>query len=175
MDDNNRHISPGHLSPPTVRPASPGDRDWIVDELTRNWGGVEISSLDVWYRVDELPALVACVGADRVGLVTHTIPRTGEGCEVLTLSSRLENAGIGTMLLDAAAQRARLAGCRRVFLTTTNDNLRAIGFYQRRGWSMVAVHRGAMDRARAVKPSIPLMGMNNIPLHDEIEFELLLR
>jgi hypothetical protein len=58
-----------------------------------------------------------------------------------------------------------------VFLTTTNDNLRAVGFYQRRGWSLVAVHRGAMDRARNEKPSIPLIGMNGIEMHDEIELE----
>lgn len=106
-----------------------------------------------------------------MGLLTHTPPTPGNGCEVITLSSRAEGAGVGTALLGAAVEAARSAGCTRVFLTTTNDNLRAIGFYQKRGWRLVAVHRGAMDRAREVKPAIPLIGFNGIPMHDEIELE----
>jgi len=31
---------------------------------------------------------------------------------------------------------------RRVFLITTNDNLHALDFYQRRGFELVAVHCG---------------------------------
>jgi GNAT superfamily N-acetyltransferase len=130
--------------------------------------------LGAWRNADALPAFIAWRGLERVGLATHTAAGAGGECEVITLSSTLENAGVGAMLLKACVEHARSAGCRRVFLTTTNDNLRAIGFYQRRGWRMVAVHRGAMDRARAIKPTIPVLGMNNIPLHDEIEFEFLL-
>ncbi len=143
-------------------------------ELVRNWADVAISSLGVWHQADVLPSLIARCDSQRVGLATFTPPLAGGACEVITLSSTLENAGVGAMLLDACVAVARSAGCHRVFLTTTNDNLRAIGFYQKRGWRMVAVHRGAMDRARANKPTIPLIGMNKIPLHDEIEFEFLL-
>lgn len=171
MADTNRHNSPTRIA---IQPGTEQDRSWIAEELTRNWGGVEISSLGVWHRADMLPCLIAWNDSKRVGLATFTPPQAGEACEVITLSSALENAGVGAALLGACVECARSAGCRRVFLTTTNDNLRAIGFYQRRGWRMVAVHRGAMDRARAIKPSIPVLGMNNIPLHDEIEFEILL-
>jgi len=171
MNDMNRQAIPQHHP---VLQGTERDRAWVADELTRNWGGVEISSLGVWHRADALPALIAWHEGLRVGLATFTNPESGGVCEVITLSSTLENAGVGAALLNACVNRARLAGCRRVFLTTTNDNLRAIGFYQRRGWRMVAVHRGAMDRARAIKPTIPMLGMNNIPLHDEIEFEYLL-
>jgi hypothetical protein len=97
--------------------------------------------------------------------------RPGQGCEVITLSSCLESRGVGAALLGAFVERARDAGCERAFLTTTNDNLRAIGFYQKRGWRLVAVHRGAMDRARLEQPSIPEVGLNGIPLRDELELE----
>ena len=155
-----------------VRSVAPGDIDWVREELTRLWGGSQISSLGVWHDADRLPGLVALAENVLVGLATHTAPIRGGGCEIITLSSRMENAGVATRLLEACATTARNAGCRRIFLTTTNDNLRAIGFYQKRGWSLVAVHPGAMDRARKEKPSIPLIGMNGIPLRDELEFEL---
>ncbi len=171
MPDVGQHISNPVYS---IRSSTEHDRDWVRDELVRNWGDVVISSLGVWHQADALPSLIAWSDSQRVGLATFTPPLAGGPCEVITLSSTLENAGVGAMLLEACVAAARLAGCHRVFLTTTNDNLRAIGFYQKRGWRMVAVHRGAMDRARATKPTIPLIGMNGIPLHDEIEFEYLL-
>jgi GNAT superfamily N-acetyltransferase len=156
-----------------LRPIEPRDLTWVREELIRNWGATQISSLGKWYDADALPGFIATRrdGLDRVGLLTHTPPEPGGGCEVITLSSRIEGAGVGSLLLSAAVDTARHAGCSRIFLTTTNDNLRAIGFYQKRGWRLVAVHAGAMDRARAIKPSIPLMGMNGIPLRDELELE----
>jgi DNA-3-methyladenine glycosylase I len=159
--------------PIAVRSIEPRDLTWIREELIRNWGSTQISSLGRWYDADILPGFIAARrdGVERVGLLTHTPPVAGEGCEVITLSSRIENAGVGSLLLAAAVKASEAAGCSRVFLTTTNDNLRAIGFYQRRGWHLVAVHRGAMDRAREIKPSIPLMGHYGIPLRDEIELE----
>jgi ribosomal protein S18 acetylase RimI-like enzyme len=89
----------------------------------------------------------------------------------VTLSSRTENRGIGAALLEECFRTARDAGCTRLFLTTTNDNLRALGFYQRRGWRIVAVYPGAMDAARLITPTIPRTAPNGIPIRDEIELE----
>jgi GNAT superfamily N-acetyltransferase len=157
----------------SVSAIAPRDLSWIRQELERNWHSTRISSLGVWHEADRLPGLIARVAGDDTpaGLLTHTPMVSGRGCEVITLSARLESSGVGTHLLDGFTRAARAAGCTRGFLTTTNDNLRAIGFYQKRGWKLVAVHRGAMDKARTDQPSIPLIGMNDIPLHDEIELE----
>ena len=81
------------------------------------------------------------------------------------------DAGWGTALVDAATAVARAAGCRRVWLITTNDNIDALRFYQRRGFTLVAVHAGAIDAARRVKPAIPRVGGHGIPIRDEIELE----
>src|SRR5262245_35306005 len=69
-------------------------------------------------------------------------------------------------------QHARAAGCRRLWLATTNDNLPAIAFYSKRGWREVAIHRGAVAAARRLKPEIPEFGANGVRKQDEIEFEL---
>ncbi|MCE5190419.1 MAG: GNAT family N-acetyltransferase [Actinomycetia bacterium] len=95
--------------------------------------------------------------------------------EVVTLISARPSCGIGTALIDAAVDRARAAGCRRLWLVTTNENTVAQHFYRSRGWSEVEVHLGAVRLARELKPEIPLVGQNGAPIEDEIEFELGLR
>lgn len=174
----------------TIRPIEPRDLTWVREELIRNWHATQISSRGKWFDADRLPGFIAESGVTRIGLVTHaplaantpTSPeRRGhldpfplrEDCEVITLSSREEwgGKGAGSLLLSACETAARNAGAPRIFLTTTNDNLHALGFYQRRGWSIVRVHRHAMDIARQTHAEIPTVGMNGIPLRDEIELE----
>jgi ribosomal protein S18 acetylase RimI-like enzyme len=64
------------------------------------------------------------------------------------------------------------AGCRRLWLITTNDNTPAIRFYQRQGMRVVAVHHNAIVDARRIKPEIPEFGVDGQPICDEIEFEI---
>lgn len=92
----------------------------------------------------------------------------------MTISSTRPGIGIGTRLIKAVTQAAQEAGCKRIWLITTNDNLDALRFYQKRGFRLVAVHRHAVDAARQLKPAIPLISNDHIPLHDEIELEMLL-
>jgi peroxiredoxin/N-acetylglutamate synthase-like GNAT family acetyltransferase len=159
--------------PVRIRATTVADLPWVREELTRHWLGTAISSRDVSFQADTLPALVAETRGHMVGLLTHQ-PASDEW-EVITLSAAGEGRGTGAALLAHAADLARAAGAERIFLTTSNDNLNALGFYQKRGWRLVAIHRGAMDRARVAKPGIPAVGMNGIPMHDEIELELRLR
>lgn len=148
------------------------DLAWIRAELVHHWTSTTIHSRDVAFEADQLPGWIACDAAgERVGLLTHTPMCAAGECEVITLSTTRPGGGVGTALLERAVHEARAAGCTRIFLTTTNDNLNALGFYQKRGWRLVAVYAGAVDRARAIKPGIPLLGLNDIPLHDDIELE----
>jgi ribosomal protein S18 acetylase RimI-like enzyme len=103
------------------------------------------------------------------GLLTFLV--RGDECEITSLDSLEENRGIGRTLIEAMIAEAKKRNCRRLFLITTNDNLRALGFYQKRGFELVAIHRGAINESRKQKPSIPIVGENNIPLRDEIELE----
>ena len=73
--------------------------------------------------------------------------------------------------LDAVVEMARRAGTKRLWLVTSNDNLDALRFYQRRGWRLAALRPGAVVEARRLKPSIPAQGAYGIPLTDEIELE----
>ncbi len=86
----------------------------------------------------------------------------------------MEKARIGTALIDAVKDVATMAHCKRLWLITANDNMAALRFYQKRGFLLVAVYRNAVEQSRRLKPEIPLVGIDGIPLRDEIELELLL-
>ena len=117
-------------------------------------------------RVDGVAAMD---GGEIVGLATFLFH---DGlCEIVSLDSLRENQGIGTALLTQALAQARQRGCAKAVLITANDNLRAMGFYQKRGFDMVALYRNALDVSRRLKPEIPAIGENGIPLRHEIEFE----
>ena len=152
-----------------VRPLREGDREWVRETLRQLWGETVVSRGAV-HDPTALPGFVAEEGGDRVGLLTYRVD--GADCEVVTIDAFPEGAGAGTALLDAAARAARDAGCGRVWLITTNDNLRALRFYQRRGFRLVAVHPDALERSRELKPSVPEIGLDGIPLRDELELEL---
>ncbi|NNE06987.1 MAG: GNAT family N-acetyltransferase [Gemmatimonadetes bacterium] len=152
-----------------VRSADKRDREWIDYALDRWWGSTRMISRGVDHDLLAQKALIAERAEEPVGLLVYRLHL--EQCEVISLNSAREDHGIGTALLAEVERLARDAGCARIWLVTSNDNLRAIGFYQRRGYTIAAVHRNAIAEARRRRPSIPEIGLHNIPLRDEIEFE----
>lgn len=140
--------------------------------LAEHWGGHTIVSRGRIHKTDALFGFAAMQGEDLLGLVTYDI-RDG-ACEIVTLDSVAENRGVGTALLSAVADHAKSRGCSRLWLITTNDNTRAIRFYQKRGFTMAALHVNAIAESRRLKPQIPLVGFDNIPILHEIEFEKML-
>ena len=134
------------------------------------WGDEFVVAHGVVYHPDTLEGFVAFDADEWVGLITYDF--SGHSCEIVSLDSLREGQGLGTKLIDRVVEEARKKDCERLFLITTNDNLNALGFYQRRGFELVKIHRGAVMESRKIKPSISLIGMNNIPLRDEIELEI---
>ena len=161
------------MSTPTPRRLSQNDLPRLRQFWVEHWGGEEMVTRGRVYRPEQLEGFVIEEGNVWLGLLTFVV-EDGE-CEVTSLDSLREGQGIGSKLLEQALEEARSRGCERLFLITTNDNLNALGFYQKRGFEIVTVYRGAMQESRKVKPGIPLIGDNNIPLRDEIELEMSLR
>ena len=137
---------------------------WLMVEF---WGSeLQVVHQSV-YRPAELPGLIAERAGRVVGLLTYQVSE--EMLEVVTLNAIERRTGVGTVLMEAVAANARQLRCHEIRLTTTNDNLDAIRFYQRRGLRLVALRPGAVDRARLEKPEIPRVGDYGIPLRDEID------
>ena len=134
---------------------------WFTMRMVVHGESFDLGSADGFY---------ACDGGDIIGLITYRI--TGSEMEILSLDSLRENQGVGTALLGEAVAKAKDTGCARISLITTNDNLNALRFYQKRGFDMVRIYHNALELSRKLKPEIPLIGMDGIPLRHEIELEM---
>ena len=139
---------------------------------TEWWASPEVVTTSGVHRPDELPGFVAVQDGRPVGLITYKI--VGDRCEIITMNSLVEGIGIGSALIDAVREAVAAAGCRRLWLITTNDNMNALRFYQKRGFLLVAVHRNVVEQWRRIKPEIPFIGNDGIPIHDAIELEIVL-
>lgn len=167
-----------------VRSSRRTDRPEIDRILTESWGEPRAAAHDRLYDLTTLPALVATRAAKRpypdgaaavndpatgeliVGVLTFDVE--GDAIEVISIDASPQWSGIGSTLLAAATEFGMAERLARLWLVTTNDNLDALRFYQRRGLRVLAVHPDAVARSRVLKPSIPLIGAYGIPIRDEI-------
>ncbi len=156
----------------SISEVTDAERGWVL-EIARSWGADFIVSRGRKVYPAEIEGFYACdTKGEKIGLVTYEV--IDDQCEVVTIDAFRKFSGIGTALLDKVRETVIERKCRRLWLITTNDNIDAIRFYQRRSMTLAAVHVNAMVVSRSMKPSIPEIGMNNIPLRDEIEFEQML-
>jgi GNAT superfamily N-acetyltransferase len=155
-----------------IRPISEHDRVWIEALLCEHWGSTIQVTRGRLHDASSLPGYVAVYHHERAGLITYRVE--GNAYEIITLNSLVEGQGIGTALVQAVREAAVEAGCKRLWLITTNENLTALRFWQKRGFSLVQVHQNAVADSRRLKPEIPLTGEHGIPIRDEIELELIL-
>ncbi len=153
-----------------VRSIQESDRNWVASFVkSRGGSGIVVAKGRVSHPV-ELNGFAAFKGKSPVGLLTYRIE--GSDCEIVTIDSASEREGVGTALIGAVEERAKAKGCRRLWLITTNHNLNALGFYQRRGFRLTALYPNALEATRKLKPEISMKAANGIPIRDELQLEL---
>lgn len=134
---------------------------WYSTTMIIRGKEIDMTKVDGFYFRD---------GKTIIGLITYIV--YNNILEIISIDSLQENQGIGSKLIEAVIHEAKERNLQKIVLITTNDNINAIRFYQKRGFDMAHLFRNAMDISRKLKPEIPLIGDNSIPLRHEIEFEL---
>lgn len=153
-----------------LRQIKPADITWIKKIFNKHWNGDFIITKGKIHRPEELEGFIAEINNKKSGLITLKIAR--QEIEIVSLNSFPKEKGIGTVLLNRALNFAKRKKIKRIWLITTNDNLSALGFWQKKGFNLVRVYPNALEISRKLKPGIPLIGENGIPLRDEIELEM---
>lgn len=156
----------------SIREIQAEDKDWIRKTTEELFGADYIFDDGKKKFPYKLPGFIAFKGTNKVGIVSLEV--IDEECEIVAIESLKPKIGIGSKLLEATKDYAKKNSCSRVWLITTNDNLSALKFYQKRGFCLVKINRDAVTEGRKIKPEIPLTGENDIPIRDEIELEFLL-
>jgi GNAT superfamily N-acetyltransferase len=150
----------------SVRKSKSADHIWINEFLRCHWGGLHSVINGAEIDLTTMPALIA---GDHDGIaIFREFPKP----ELLLLHVITTSSGVGSALLDALATFLQLRGRSTLSVTTTNDNVAALAFYQRYGFRLKELRLNKVEEARIVKPSIPAIAENGIPVRDEIELIL---
>jgi ribosomal protein S18 acetylase RimI-like enzyme len=155
-----------------VRPVQNSDTEWVTSTITTEWGSSNIVTHGEIHKALNASGYIVFKAEKPVGLITYEIK--GNRCEILSLNSFEEKKGIGMALVQKVIETARNNHCSDVFLITTNDNEYAQQFYKNRGFSVSVIRKNVMEASRKLKPEIPLVGINGIPITDEIEMDYVL-
>lgn len=145
----------------------------LIDLFIDNWGDDEMVVSSGTYQLSDLPGFVAYDETEIIGVITYII--RNDQIEIISLDSFRENVGIGSQLLKKLEEISEEKEITNISVITTNDNLNALKFYQKRGYNITKVIPNAVEKARKQKPSIPLFAENGIPIRDEIVLEKLIK
>lgn len=155
-----------HLELPAVdvRAAVDADRPRIDALFVADFGRKKLAAFGEVVDAGALPTIVADMEGDLAGALAYR-PHDG-ALQIVALATHPEwqRSGVGARLVDHVEVVAREAGVTRIAVATTNDNLPALYFYQRRGYHLTELRSGAI----AAGSGSPLVGFAGIPIVDEL-------
>jgi len=156
-----------------IKSVNKNDKDWIRNFIVRKWGSEKIIIHGKIFYPSALPGFIVYKKNNYLGLVTYIIKKNI--LEIITIDAVVYRKGIGTVLLKAVEKVARKRKCKRIRVVTTNDNVDALRFWQKRGFLIKTVYPNAISLSRKLKPEIPLIGNYGILVKDEIKLEKFIR
>lgn len=155
-----------------IKRISEQNRELVNEFIEEQWHTTKMIIRGSEIDMTTVEGLVVLEDDKIIGLITYMF--YDDVMEILSLDSLREKQGMGTGLVKKVISIAEESNCKKIVLVTTNDNINALRFYQKRGFDMAHLYRNAVEDSRKMKPQIPLIGENDIPLRHEIEFEMML-
>jgi N-acetylglutamate synthase-like GNAT family acetyltransferase len=153
-----------------IREISTNEIPLIQEFIAQYWGGEPLVIRGKKYYIQSLHGILALSNEKIIGFLMYEIQN--QACEIIVFEVFDKFKGIGTQMLDKLKSIAQSKNCKKLCLMTTNDNLDALRFYQRRGFHISGIHLDSVKISREIKPAIGLTGDLGIPLRDEIDLEM---
>jgi N-acetylglutamate synthase-like GNAT family acetyltransferase len=153
-----------------IRKINENDRSVINEYLTHHFSSQKLVSRGEIHDSSTLPGIIACSDDAPLGFILYHVD--GEECQIIAAVSIVQEEGIGRILMREMQGIIRSAGCTRLWLITTNNNIAAQKFYKSLGFKLVKTHLDAITNSRFLKPEIPEKDSEGIPIKDELEYEL---
>jgi ribosomal protein S18 acetylase RimI-like enzyme len=108
--------------------------------------------------------LIATVDDKLVGLISLALDEGDLTIVLLSVYPEYQGSGVGAALVEAAVNEAEKKRLTVIKVATTNDDIPALYFYQRRGFVIFEVARGSLIEHHG--SAVP--GFADIPIRDEI-------
>ena len=156
------------LPPVFVREATDADRPAIRALFETDFGRTKIVAFGELMDVDHMPALVAFMTEDLSGALTYRL-LDDDTLHVVALATdpMWQRSGVGGHLVAEAELLARRLKLQRLVVGTTNDNLPALHFYQRRGYRLTDL----VPNSIILHTGQEVAGFAGIPVRDEVRLE----
>jgi ribosomal protein S18 acetylase RimI-like enzyme len=166
IDDCRPHVD---LPPAIVREANEEDRAISLEMFRVEFGHTTMSMYGESVPLKDVPFLVAELKNEVAGALAYRTVADALQIVALATTPMWQRSGVGGHLVAEAELLARQNGLPRVMVATSNDNLPAQYFYQRRGYLISEVAAGALIERTAAA------GFAGIPIRDEIRLQKELR
>ena len=146
--------------------------DTVKSFFMEHWETTQVVFSIGKFHYAELEGFAVMDENDKItGMVTYKV--MNQQCEIISLNSEHEKQGVGSSLLYVIENIAKEKNCHSIKAITTNDNLQALKFFQKRGYVISDIVRNAVEESRKTKPEIPFYSTDGIPIRDEIILEKL--
>jgi ribosomal protein S18 acetylase RimI-like enzyme len=155
------------LPPVLVHEAQDSERALVRELFQRDFGRTQIIAFGEVMNVDEMPVLVATTHEEVSGALAYRL--VGDGLHIVALATDVmwQRSGVGGHLVAEAELLARRLSLARIIVTTTNDNLPGLYFYQRRGFRLTSLRPGGiLEHTNGAQA-----GFAGIPVRDEVQLE----
>jgi len=155
-----------------IRPIKTKDKDWLLTLLRAQFGSEQVALRGKIVNAFDFPGFVACLEGENVGVVIYE--NQSESIEIIALVSIRPKQGVGATLISRIKDEAKKQGKKQITVITTNDNTHALRFYQKHGFVLTRIFANSVVALRVLKPEIPKLGNDGIPIRDEIELQIAL-
>ena len=147
--------------------ASYEEKDKIRELVRMFWGEEEQSTFDRKFVVAELPAYVANLENEIIGFVSFT--EAGDAIIIVALGvlPKYQSSGVGRSLIGKIEEEAEKMQKIRLLVSTSNDDLPALAFYQSLGFQIYDVKPNII----AEKHGEILEGIGGLPVRDELRLQ----
>lgn len=134
-----------------------------------NWGSIYMIYDSKKINLLEIEHIEISNDSTVEGILTFFEDQTD--VHIVSLNAFVFGKGIGSQLLEELESIAKGRKKKTIFVETTNDNCKAIKFYQTHGFDMYQLKINEVSSQRILKPSIPLNGCYGIPIKHIIKFK----
>jgi ribosomal protein S18 acetylase RimI-like enzyme len=139
----------------------------IREFVKQFWGEEEQLTFDRKFTVAQLPAYVAKSGNDTIGFVSFAEMDDAIIIVALGILPTYQNAGVGKSLIEKVEAEAKRLGKKKLLVSTSNDDLPALAFYQSLGFQIYEVKPNTI----AEKHGTVLKGIGGLPIRDELRLQ----
>jgi GNAT superfamily N-acetyltransferase len=156
------------LPPVMVREAVDTEREAALELFRLDFGRSGIVAFGQIMDLDQAPTIVAEMNGEIAGALAYRLVEAGLHVVALATDPMWQRSGVGGYLVAEVELLARRLQITRVIVSTTNDNLPSLYFYQRRGYYITEwIPNGVAKYAK----STSLIGFGGIPIRDEVRLE----